>query len=98
MAKLALVNGIPRMVAEAGATTIYDETTVLEAGVSTGVPVTLPASGSYNSEELEVWLNNIRLESVVDYNYEGSPARTQVSFTFDLVVGDSLRFRIDRSP
>jgi len=107
MAKfLRLVNGVPRMVDESASPTIYDESIDVVSGtpgageiqgpVSAGTPVTLPSSKTYDSEELEVWLNNVRLEVVADYNYEGSTPRTQVSFTFNLEVGDVVRFRIDR--
>jgi hypothetical protein len=98
MAKLALVNGIPRMTAEASAVSIYDETYSVGGTITTGTPITLPSSGTYNSDELEVRLNGQRLESVVDYNYVSTPPRTQVSFTFDLVLGDSVNFRVDRVP
>lgn len=98
MAKLALVNGVPRMTAES-AVTIYDVDTVIGGGgLTTGSALTLPSARTYTSAELEVYLNNVRLESVADYNYVGSGARTQISFTFDLVQGDVVRFRIDRVP
>ena len=103
---LRLVNGIPRSVDEAGAVTIYDESlTVVSSGagageingpISTGTPITLPSSQTYEDDELEVYLNGQRVEAVKDYNYEGSTPRTQISFTFDIVVGDVMRFRIDR--
>ena len=47
----------------------------------------------YTDEELEVYLDGNRLYSVFDYN---TVSTTQVQFTFDLIVGDYLRFRIDR--
>jgi hypothetical protein len=105
--KLALVDGLPRMVNEAGSTTIYDQPlTIVASGaganemngpVNAGVSVTLPSSGEYNSTELQIFLNGTRLEAVFDYNYVGSIMRTQVQFTFGLVVGDVLVFRIDRA-
>jgi len=95
MAKLALVNGIPRMVAEA-AVTIYDQTYNVVSGITAGVSVTLPSAGTYTSEELELRLNGVKMDSGIDYNFVGSPPRTQVSFTFDLVIGDQLNFRVDR--
>jgi len=98
MAKLALINGIPRMTAESASPVIYDETyTAGPGGVTTGTPVTLPSSATYEGLELEVWWNGQRLEDVADYSYVGSIPRTQVSFTFDLLQGDAIRFRIDRS-
>lgn len=94
--KLQLVNGVPRMRDEQ-ATQIYDETTVIGAGgVTTGSPVTLPNSETYEDEELWVFLNGQTLEAVTDYNYEGTIPRTDVSFTFDLVEGDAVRFRKER--
>ena len=97
MAKfLRLSGGVPRSFDEAGAIPIYDESFEVNATINTGSPVTLPASGTYDSDELEVYLNGQRLEQLMDYNYEGSPPRTQVSFTFDLVEGDMVRFRRDR--
>ena len=97
MAKfLQIINGIPRMITETAAVTIYDQTTTLVAGVTTGVAVTLPASGTYTGEELELRLNGVKMDSGIDYNFVGSPPRTQVSFTFDLVIGDQLNFRVDR--
>lgn len=96
--KLELVNGVPKMVVEAGLVTIYDQsTTIGSGGLTTGSPLTLPSSQTYDSEELEVYVNNIRLEDTVDYNYVGTAPRTQVSFTFDLEENDVVRFRIDRS-
>ena len=103
--KLALVGGIPRMRDEAVATTIYDNyVDVVASGasgdnqingpVSAGTGITLPASQTYTGAELEIWLNGQRLEDVFDYNYDSS---TTVSLTFDLDVGDHIRFRIDRS-
>lgn len=102
--KLALVNGIPRMVEEIGGPTIYEETlTVVASGaganeingpVTAGTNVTLPNSGTYSSAELEIWFAGDRLQPIYDYNYESS---TEVSFTFQLEVDDILTFRIDRS-
>jgi hypothetical protein len=102
---LSLVNGIPRMVAiTASEVSIYDETlTVVQsspgpnqiavANVATGVPITLPNSGSYNNLNLEIYLNGNRLDDVFDYNILSS---TQFSFTFSGAVGDSIRMRVDR--
>jgi hypothetical protein len=104
MAKLELVNGLPRMTAEASAPTIYDETLVVVASgagageingpITAGIPVTLPSSKTYTADELEVYLNSDRLISVFDYNHDSS---TTVTFTFEIVVSDVIRFRIDRS-
>ena len=94
--KLALVNGLPRMVEETASVTIYDQTYTVVSDIGTGVPVTLPSGGTYTSEELEVRLNGVRMDSGIDYNFVGSPPRTQVAFKFDLVIGDQLNFRVDR--
>lgn len=90
---LTLSNGIPHAIENAQS--IYDETTHIAAPVSTGTPITLPAGGTYTGDDLEVYLNSFRMEDVVDFNWLGSAPRTQISFTFDLVVGDDIRFRKD---
>ena len=95
---LRLVNGRPMLQDEAGITTIYDEIYAVSGTISTGTLVTLPNSGTYTANELEVRLNGMRLEPVFDYNYAGSAPRTQISFTFDLVDSDRVRFRVDRAP
>lgn len=100
MAKfLRLSNGVLRSYEESGAPTIYDENEIVSGGgLSTGVSMTLPTSQTYDSNELEVYLNNVRLTPVIDYNYVGASApRTQVAFTFDLLASEVVRFRIDRS-
>lgn len=97
--KLALVNGIPRMVNETSSVAIYDETYTLVSDITTGTPVTLPNSGTYTGDELEVRLNGVRMDSGIDYNFVGSAPRTQVAFTFDLLGNtnpDTLNFRVDR--
>ena len=93
---LRIVNGVQRQVDESASPTIYDEVTVLASPVSTGSAVTLPSAKTYTSAELEVYLNQIRLNPLTDYNYVGTAPRTQISFTFDLLATDKIRFRIDR--
>lgn len=94
---LQLVNGIPRMVTTSDSLTIYDESVTIGAGgLSTGSPLSLPSAQTYDSEELEVYLNSQRLD-YTDYTFEGIVPRTQVSFTFDLLENDVIRFRVDRS-
>ena len=90
---LRLVNGVPRSFDESSAPTIYDEAIDVAAPVTAGTSVTLPASGTYDSQELEIYFNGQVLDDVTDYTFVGSPPRTQVQFTFDLVVGDRIRFR-----
>lgn len=102
--KLALVAGIPRMVDESASPTIYDQNLeVVSAGagagqingpISAGTSVTLPSGQTYTGAELEIYLGLDRLRPVLDYTYASS---TQVQFTFQLVAGDFLRFRIDRA-
>lgn len=95
---LRLVNGVPRSEYEAAAGPIYDMTVSVGATISTGTPVTLPSGETYDSQELEVYFNGQVLDDVTDYNFVGgSPPRTQVAFTFDLVAGDKIRFRKTRS-
>ena len=103
--KLALVNALPRMVSESAAPTIYDENLEVVASgagagqingpISAGVSVSLPGGQTYTGDELEIYIGPDRLRPVLDYSYASS---TQVQFTFQLVVGDFLRFRIDRAP
>jgi len=107
--KLSLVNGIPKMTDESATLpAIYDEyIDILSSGASgdnqlngpidAGTNITLPNSGTYDSIELLVYLSGQRLEDVIDYTYVGSGVRTQIAFTFDLEVGDRIRFRIDRN-
>lgn len=92
MRNLQIVNGVARGVTVAAS--IYEQTvTVGPGGISTGTPVTLPSAETYDSTELTVRLNGQLLENVIDYQYEGTVPRTQVSFTFDLVEGDRIVFR-----
>lgn len=92
MAKaLQLVNGVARMVSQDD---LYEQTIVVSGTTSSGTAVTLPSSATYTSDELQVYVNNILQETVLDYNYVGgSPPRTQVTFTFDLIDGDRVRFK-----
>lgn len=106
--KLQLVNGIPKMIDESATPPIYDEyidivasgasgDNALNVPVAAGTPITLPNSGTYISEELEVYIGGQRLEDFVDYNYVGTGVRSQISMTFDLEVSDRIRFRVDRN-
>lgn len=92
---LKLVNGIPRM-RNVDAGNVYDETILVGVGgITTGVDITLPASGDFEGDELEIYLNGDFMEPGIDYNYVGGgPTFTQIEMTFDLVEGDRLRFRI----
>lgn len=65
----------------------------LTGPISASTNITLPASGTYLGDELILTLNGSYLEPGFDYNYVGTGTRTQVSMTFDLVVGDRLDFK-----
>ena len=106
MAKfLRLVNGIPKMQEESGGVAIYDESIEIKVSgasgdnelngpITAGTPVTLPLRKTYTSDELEVYLNGDRLTNIFDYAHNST---TTVTFTFELIAGDLLRFRIDRT-
>lgn len=107
MAKvLRLVGGVPRHVDESATPPIYDNALLLVSGtpgagevqgpISAGTPITLPASATYNSSELMVFLNGQEMESTFDFTYVGTVPRTQISMTFDLVVGDRIDFKVYR--
>lgn len=94
---LRLSAGQARSFDESSSPTIYDQTIAVGSTITTGTNVTLPASGTYESSELQVYLSGQRLTPVEDYNYVGAgPTRTQVTFTFDLLNGDEVRFYKDR--
>jgi hypothetical protein len=90
---LRLVNGVPRSLDEAASTPIYDERLTITSTIIAGTNVTLPLSGTYEGQELEVYFNGQVLDDVLDYTFVGSPPRTQVQFTFNLEPGDVIRFR-----
>lgn len=85
---------------------VYDATLTLVASspgagqiigpITAGTAVTLPGSQTYNSTELNIFLNGQKLDAVVDYAYVGSVPRTQVTFVENMVVGDQLEFQIER--
>ena len=90
---LRLSNGVARSFDEASTTPIYDESIDVGSIITTGTPVTLPGGGTYESQELEVYFNGQVLDDVTDYNFVGIAPRTQVAFTFQLEIGDKIRFR-----
>lgn len=103
-----IVNGVLRSFEESSTPTIYDEYLLVVSGapsnaneitgpITAGVNVTLPNSGQYTGDELMVDLNGQTLENGFDFNYVGSPPRTQVAFTFQLLIGDRLYFRKHRN-
>lgn len=101
---LRLVNGVPKSFAESGSPAIYDTTLEIVASgagagqlngpITSGTNITLPSSQTYTGDELQVYLNGLRLDNVFDYN---TPNSTQINFTFGLVAGDIIRFYIDRN-
>ena len=97
MAKFVkLVSGVLRMVESTDlAGFLYDETTSVISDITAGTAITLPVSKTYNSKELEIYLNGNIQSLTEDYTYVGTVPRTQVQFTHDLLAGDKLRFRID---
>lgn len=77
--------------------------TTLNGPITAGTAITLPGSGTYTLNgssipNLEVFLNGQRQESVFDWNTSGSgPNYTAISFTYGLIAGDRIDFRIERS-
>ena len=72
---------------------VYSETLVIGAGgVSTGTSISLPNSGDYLGEELEVKLNSVVMTVGSEYQYVGTGVKTQIAFLFDLVETDSIDF------
>lgn len=105
MAKFTrIVNGVLRSFEESGSPTIYDRTISIVASgavspdlngpVTSGTNITLPSGQTYTGDELQVYLNGLRLDDVLDYNTTSS---TQIQMTFNLEAGDKLRFYIDRN-
>ena len=91
------------MLDETSNITIYDVSLLVVASSPTGYEIlgpiaagddiTLPDGKTYVGEELQIFLNGIRLSPILDYNYVST---TQVDFTFELIPTDIIRFYIDR--
>lgn len=95
MAKfLKIVNGVPRMV-DVTAASVYEAAYDVSSNISAGTAITLPGGHTYDGAELTVFLNGQKLLLTEDYAYVGTPPRTQVSFTFDLIPGDRIVFRTE---
>lgn len=62
--------------------------------ISANTPITLPNSKTYNSTELQVYLNGLRMAPTTDYAYTSS---TQIAFTFSIQIDDIIRFYTDRT-
>lgn len=95
---VTIIDGIPRLRGVyASSPEIYDESfAVGVGGINTGVGITLPNSQAYQGAELQVFLNGVAMEYGNDYTYVGETLlKTQISFLFDLIEGDQVRFRID---
>lgn len=88
---LKIINGVPRHVAFSASS--YEADYTVTSTITTGTPITLPSSGTYTDIDLEVFLNGHRMYAGVDYNYIGTPPRSQISFTFDLLADDVVKFR-----
>lgn len=77
--------------------------TTLNGPITSGTAITLPVSGSYTLNinsvpNVNVYLNGDRLESVIDWNTSGAgPTYLAVQLTFNIVVGDRVDFRIERT-
>jgi len=93
------------MVLETADPVIYDETIEIKTSgasgpnelngpISAGTPVTLPNGKTYTADELEVWIGGDRLTNVFDYSHSST---TTITFNFELVALDKIRFRIDRT-
>jgi hypothetical protein len=104
--RLELVAGIPRMITDASAPTIYDKIIeIVESDptgdqlvgpITAGTSITLPASETYDSNELQLWWSGSRLTYALDYVYVGTSPRTQFQLLFDLEVGDKIKLYMDR--
>jgi hypothetical protein len=90
---LRVATGYPRHFTESASPTIYDESVALASPVNAGVSYTLPNSGSYEGDELEIYLDGQVLDSGLDFTFVGTGVKTQVQFTFNLLAGDNIRFR-----
>jgi hypothetical protein len=104
MAKfLQIVNGVARSVEafpaieEARLTVVASSPGANEiVPTVSGTPITIPDSIEYTDKELNIFFDGQKLYPILDYNYEGTAPRTQVSFTFDLLAGDKLFFEKER--
>jgi hypothetical protein len=94
---LRLSNGVQRSFDESSSTTIYDQVVSVGSTINAGTNITLPASQTYNSSELEIVFNGQFLIPGTDYNYIGTVPRTQISFNMSLISGDVIRYLILRN-
>jgi hypothetical protein len=97
MAKvLRIVSGIPTLVTVQDPLPAVYSQILTGQTISSGTPVTLPASRTYNSSELGIYRNGQRLLLTTHYSYNGSVPRTQVTFTFNITSTDEILFEILR--
>ena len=106
---LRLVNGQQRSFQESASQTIYDQLLTVVAGtaansnqvqgpITAGVAIALPNSRTYTGLELQIVLNGVTQENVFDWNFSGGGAPySAVSFTYQILVGDTITFRILRA-
>lgn len=105
---LRLVNGQPRSFNESSTLPIYDQRieivtssptgNQLVGPITAGTAITLPLAQTYVASELEVDFRGQLVKPTFDYNYVGGSPHTQISFTFDLLVGDTIDLRVARGP
>lgn len=92
-----IVDGVLRSFSSSGGSLpdIYEETFVVPpGGITSGTPITLPNSGTYDSKELEVEFNTQPLEAGIDYDYVGSgSAKTQITLGFDVYEDERIQLR-----
>lgn len=110
---LRLSGGVPRSFAESSSSPIYDQSiaivtsggngsTSLNAPVTAGTPITLPAGGTYTVTSgvpnINIYINGSRTEYIYDWATSGSgPNYTAFQLTFDLAVGDRIDLRAERA-
>lgn len=99
-----LVNGIWRQTVSVQPYTVPYQTSLLVVAsgattgqingpITSGTAITLPNSQTYNSTELLLKLNGLSLTVGVDYT---NTSTTQITFLYNLVVGDLIEFIITR--
>lgn len=103
---LRLINGVPKMVEESAAQPIQEGTLRVVASspgtgeivgpIAANTSITVPNSIEYTDAELNIFFEGQKLIPALDYTYVGSAPRTQVQFTFELLVGDLLFFEKER--
>lgn len=101
MATLAsrIVNGVQRLVdVTSTLPSIYDASEDIVSTITSGTAHTLPSSGTYQGDELEVYFNGQVLDPTTDYSSVGTGTKTQISFSFNLQAGDHMRYRTIRGP